>query len=61
MGIDYALKKQEVTLLAHSRYISLKVSRVPGYVLFALFGTQKINLLTNERANDFKKCYSFIF
>ena len=47
-------------MFKHSRYISPKVSQVPSYVLFALFVTWKLDLLTTETANDFKKFKLFI-
>ena len=43
--------------VAHSCYVSPKVSQISGYVLLVLLGIWEVNLLTIETAHDFKKFF----
>ena len=43
------------TVVAHSFYISPKVSKVPGYILLTRLNAYDLDLRTTETVDDFKK------
>ena len=55
---DLALKN--ITGIVYKGHYFSEVSGIPRYVLLALFGTQKLDLLALEIANDLKKFYLLI-